>query len=471
MEPRLGKKFACPMPVAALTTLGCKVNQYETEKIAEDFARAGFTLTDFDAPADVYVINSCSVTASADKKSRYLARKASRTNPDAVVVMTGCHSQMVINAGETVDGATLLVPNHDKMATFARFAEARPDALTYSSSPAVVLPARGAARTRATLKVQDGCEHFCGFCSIPYTRSVLASRPWQEVVEEARALGAAGTREIIVTGICVGAYGESTGSGGPDLATLLLRVADQPGVARVRLSSVQPIEITPAIIDAFATHPNLCPHLHLSCQAGDDAVLRAMNRPYSAGFYKDLVRRLREAVADVAITTDLIVGYPGETRQMHENTLAFAREVGFQRTHVFRYSPRPRTDAETRPDDVPLDEKTRRHAELTEIVTETNRAFTARYLGETLPVLIEGRQGTSGTASGHTSNYIEAKFAAPRELVGRIVPVRLTGMESDGAARGELALPPDAVAALVVQAPKIAPEYMPLTMATLAAGD
>jgi len=181
-----------------------------------------------------------------------------------------------------------------------------------------------------------------------------------------------------------------------------------------------------------------------------------------------LVRHLRAQVADVAITTDLIVGYPGETRQMHENTLAFAREVGFQRTHVFRYSPRPRTDAETRPDDVPLDEKTRRHAELTEVVTETNRAFTARYLGETLPVLIEGRQGASGMASGHTANYIEAKFAAPRELIGQIVPVRLTEMESDGAAKGVLALPPEAVAALVAQSPKVAPQYSPLAMASAA---
>jgi threonylcarbamoyladenosine tRNA methylthiotransferase MtaB len=156
------------MPVAALTTLGCKVNQYETEKIAEDFARAGFTLADFDAPADVYVINSCSVTGAADKKSRYLARKAGRTNPDAVVVMTGCHAQMTLDANEAVEGATLLVPNHEKMDTFGHVVRARPDVLSYSSSPASVLPAaRGGARTRATLKVQDGCEHFAASARSP----------------------------------------------------------------------------------------------------------------------------------------------------------------------------------------------------------------------------------------------------------------------------------------------------------------
>lgn len=451
------------MPVAALTTLGCKVNQYETEKIAEDFARAGFTLTDFDAPADVYVINSCSVTASADKKSRYLARKASRTNPAAVVVMTGCHSQMVLDAGEWVDGATLLVPNHEKMDTFRQVARVRPDVLHYSSSPAAQLPARE-SRTRVTLKVQDGCEHFCGFCSIPYTRKVLVSRPWQDIVREAAELGASGTREIVVTGVCVGAYNAATGSGGPDLADLLLRIADQPGVARVRLSSIQPIEVTEALIDAFASHPNLCPHLHLSCQSGDDTILRAMNRPYTTRFYRELVDRLRRAVPDVAITTDLIVGYPGETPQMQENTLRFAEQVAFQRTHVFRYSPRPRTHAETLPDDVPHEEKVRRHKELQTIVDRTNREFTARYLGQTLPVLVEGREGTGGNVGGHTPNYIKVVFPAPRTLSGQIVPVRLNDLTDDGA-RGTLALSDTEVAARIAGVPRPAADFLPLAMA------
>lgn len=450
------------MPVAALTTLGCKVNQYETERIAEDFEKAGFRLTEFDAPADVYVINSCSVTSSADKKSRYLARKASRMNPDAVVVMTGCHSQMVLDKGEWVDGATLLVPNDEKMEVFGHVVRARPDILSYSSSPATALPPRG-RRTRATLKVQDGCEHFCGFCSIPYTRKVLVSRPADEVIREAAEMGAHGVREIVVTGVCVGAYGPDTGSGGPDLAALLLAIADQPGVARVRLSSIQPIEITEALIDAFASHPNLCPHLHLSCQSGDDTVLKAMNRPYTTAFYTDLVRRLRENVADVAITTDLIVGYPGETRQMHENTLAFARAVAFQRTHVFRYSPRPRTHAETLPDDVPHDEKVRRHAELQAIVNETNAAFTSRYLGETRTVLIEEAQGAQMV--GHTTNYVKVRFDAPRALIGQIVPVRLMALTEDGA-KGELTLSAVEVAARVASAPKpAAADFVPLAMA------
>ncbi len=456
------------MPVAALTTLGCKVNQYETEKIAEDFARAGFTLADFDAPADVYVINSCSVTSAADKKSRYLARKAGRTNPDAVVVMTGCHAQMTLDANEAVEGATLLVPNHEKMDTFGHVVRARPDVLSYSSSPASVLPAaRGGARTRATLKVQDGCEHFCGFCSIPYTRKMLASRPFDEVVDEARRLGESGVREIVVTGICVGAYNEETGSGGPNLADLLLAVADQPGVARVRLSSIQPIEVTDDLINAFAAHPNLCPHLHLSCQSGDDAVLARMNRPYDAAFFVDLARRLRARVPNLAITTDLIVGYPGETRQEHENTLRFAQTVSFQKTHVFRYSPRPRTQGETLPDDVPDVEKKRRHAELQIVVDATNRAFTERTIGQTLPVLVEGGEGEAGMVSGHTPNYITVRFAAPRALRGQIVPVRLTNASENGDATGELALTPAQLAAHLEAAPAPPADFLPLAMASV----
>jgi len=447
------------MPVAALTTLGCKVNQYETEKIAEDFANAGFVLTDFDAPADVYVINSCSVTAAADKKSRYLARKASRTNPNAIVVMTGCHSQQVLDHGAWVEGATLLVDNEEKMRVLAKVLEHQPEILSYSSSPATQLPPRE-RRTRATLKIQDGCTHFCGFCQIPYTRKVKVSRHWEEVVAEAHALAAEGTRELVVTGVCVGAYGEDTGSGGPDLAQLLLKVADVPGIARVRLSSIQPIEVTDALIDAFATHPNLCPHLHLSCQSGDDTILKAMNRPYDAAFYKALVAKLRAAVPDVAITTDLIVGYPGETEALHQNTLAFAREVGFQKTHCFRYSPRDKTYAATLPDDVSDDDKKRRHAELQAVVEESNRQFTERYLGETVPVLVELPEG--GVLTGYTPNYIKVRFPGPTALYGQLVPVRLLQVEADGGALGELAVPAESFS------PVPRPKYQPLAMASAA---
>jgi len=448
------------MPTAAFSNLGCKVNQYETERIAESFEALGFTLTDFREPADVYVINTCSVTADADRKSRQMARRAARQKEGARVVLTGCFAQMALDTGEAVDGAALLVPNGDKMRTASHVLAAFPDLIQYSSSPAssslsmkaggalfpesapggLISPeslvGRPAHRTRATLKVQDGCQYFCGFCSIPYTRSVMANRPFADVLTEARQMAAAGAKEIVVTGVCVGAYGPQTGSRGADLADVLVSVADIPGVERVRLSSVQPVEIPDKLIDAMACHPNIAPHLHLSLQSGDDTILRAMNRPYDTGFFAEIAGKLRAVLPRIGLTTDLIVGYPGETIELFENTLAFAQKMQFARTHVFRYSPRQRTAAEQLKDDVPYDEKERRHRELTAVCVASQEAFAAGDLGRTVDVLVEAKGAQEGWLSGYTGNYVRVQFAAPPALRGQIVPVRLTEILPGGDAFG-----------------------------------
>ena len=444
------------MPTAAFSNLGCKVNQYETERIAESFEALGFTLTDFRQPADVYVINTCSVTADADRKSRQMARRAARQKDGAKVVLTGCFAQMAIDTDETVEGATLLIPNGDKMRTASHVLAAFPELIQYSSSPANDLPAvfpeaapgglispeslvsRMAHRTRATLKIQDGCTYFCGFCSIPYTRNVMASRPFTDVLTEARQMARAGTREIVVTGVCVGAYGPDTGSGGEDLADVLRAVADISGIERVRLSSVQPVEIPDKLIDAMAAHPNIAPHLHLSLQSGDDTILKAMNRPYDTRFFAEIADKLREVMPRIGLTTDLIVGYPGETLELFENTLAFARKMQFARTHVFRYSPRQRTAAEQLRDDVPHEEKERRHRELTAVCVATQESFAAGDLGQVVSVLVEAKGAQDGWLSGYTGNYVRAQFAAPPNLRGQLVPVRLTEILPGGDAFGTL---------------------------------
>ena len=319
-----------------------------------------------------------------------------------------------------------------------------PEAATEGLIAREALTARPQAlhRTRGTLKVQDGCTYFCAFCSIPYTRSTLASRPLADVLAEARRMADAGVREVVVTGVCVGDYGPQTGSGGARLADLLLAVADIPGIARVRLSSVQPVEIPDEVIQALATHPHIAPHLHLSLQSGDDTVLRAMNRPYDTRFFADHVAKLRAAVPHIGLTTDLIVGFPGETRALFENTLAFAGQIGFARTHVFRYSPRPRTAAAERPDDVAHDEKERRHRELSAVCLASQRAFAAKDLGRTVDVLLEGRGMQPGRLAGYTGNYVRVQVEAPPSLRGCIVPVTLTGITPDGDALGILS-PPD----------------------------
>ena len=409
------------MPTAAFTNLGCKVNQYETERLAESFEALGFTLTDFRSPADVYVINTCSVTADADRKSRQVARRAARQKDGAKVVLTGCFAQMALDTGEAVDGAALLVPNSEKMRTAAHTLAAFPDLIQYSSSPAsaplnnplAVFPeaapgglispeslvSRPAHRTRATLKIQDGCTYFCGFCSIPYTRNVMASRPFADVLAEARQMAAAGAKEVVVTGVCVGAYGPETGSGGAVLTDVLAQVADIPGIERVRLSSVQPVEIPDDLIAAMALHPSIAPHLHLSLQSGDDTILQAMNRPYNTAFFAEIVQKLRAVMPRIGLTTDLIVGYPGETRELFENTLAFAGRMQFARTHVFRYSPRQRTAAAQLKDDVAYEEKERRHRELTAICAASQEAFAAGDLGKTVDVLVEAKGAQEGWCS------------------------------------------------------------------------
>ena len=448
------------MPTAAFTNLGCKVNQYETERLAESFEALGFTLTDFRQPADVYVINTCSVTADADRKSRQVARRAARQKDGAKVVLTGCFAQMALDTGEAVDGAALLVPNSEKMRTAAHTLAAFPDLIQYSSSPAsaprsstlAVFPeaatgglialeslvSRPAHRTRATLKIQDGCTYSCGFCSIPYTRSAMASRPFADVLAEARQMAAAGAKEIVVTGVCVGAYGPETGSGGPVLTDVLAQVADIPGIERVRLSSVQPVEIPDNLIAAMASHPSIAPHLHLSLQSGDDTVLKAMNRPYDTAFFAEIVTKLRAVMPRIGLTTDLIVGYPGETRTLFENTLAFAEKMQFARTHVFRYSPRQRTAAEQMKDDVSYEEKERRHRELTAVCVASQESFAAGDLGQTVDVLVEAKGAQDGWLSGYTGNYVRVQFAAPASLRGQIVPMTLVDVLPGGDAFGLL---------------------------------
>ena len=448
------------MPTAAFTNLGCKVNQYETERLAESFEALGFTLTDFRLPADVYVINTCSVTADADRKSRQVARRAARQKDGAKVVLTGCFAQMALDTGEAVDGAALLVPNSEKMRTAAHTLAAFPDLIQYSSSPASVpsdsalavfpeaapgglispesLVSRPAHRTRATLKIQDGCTYFCGFCSIPFTRNVMASRPFADVLAEAKLLAAAGAKEVVVTGVCVGAYGPDTGSGGAVLTDVLAQVADIPGIERVRLSSVQPVEIPDDLIAAMAAHPSIAPHLHLSLQSGDDTILKAMNRPYDTEFFAAIAGRLRAVMPRIGLTTDLIVGYPSETRSLFENTLAFAEKMQFARTHVFRYSPRQRTSAEKFKDDVPYEEKEHRHRELSAVCVASQEAFAAGDLGKTVDVLVEAKGAQDGWLSGYTGNYVRVQFAASATLRGQIVPVTLAAVLPGGDAFGIL---------------------------------
>jgi threonylcarbamoyladenosine tRNA methylthiotransferase MtaB len=447
------------MPTAALANLGCKVNQYETEKIADSFVARGFELTEFDSPADVYVINTCSVTSAADRKSRAMARKAARLSPDAKIVLTGCFAQLALDTSETVEGATLLIPNREKMRVAEHVLNQFPDLMGYSgglterktvdSSTVAVFPEEAELiqltsltvkpealrRTRATLKVQDGCEHFCAFCSIPYTRNTMASRKLSFILDEANQLAREGVHEIVITGVCVGTYNDGE-IRLPELVTALGKIE---GIPRVRLSSIQPIETTDALVVALANSPNAAAHLHLSLQSGDDAVLKAMQRPYDTSYFRDLVARIRQKLPDIGLTTDVIVGFPGETEECFESCLDFCSEMQFARTHVFRYSPRQRTyAAENLKDSVPHEVKEERHKILSDAAVKSQAAFAANYIGREVNVLVEGRGLKDGWLAGYTGNYIRVNFPAPRESHGTIQNVVVDELTADGDAIGHI---------------------------------
>ncbi len=444
------------MPTAAFTTLGCKVNQYETQRILDDFEARGFVITEFTAPADIYVINTCSVTQAAERKSRSMVRRLARQNPEARVVMTGCYGEMARIKGEEVSEASLIVPNHQKMETLAHVLRAFPDLeRAVEQDPKPRPEVEFSPRSRATLKVQDGCNVFCSFCSIPYTRHVMRSRPVSELLAEAASLARQGYREIVVTGVLVGAYGQET-PGEPDLAELLLELVDVPGIERVRLSSIEPTQVTDKLLDAFAREPRLCRHLHIPLQSGDSGVLKVMNRPYDQEFYLDRCRTAYARIPDLAITADIMVGFPGEDEAAFQSTLHMVEQVGFARAHVFRYSPRPNTPAALLRNQVADSDKDERSKRLAEACREAQQRFIRRYIGRTVEVLVEGKGGhardssgesgndgnveVTGSAgspdrllSGYSSNYIRVQLTGGSHLIGTLCQVRLLEPTSDGA--------------------------------------
>jgi threonylcarbamoyladenosine tRNA methylthiotransferase MtaB len=414
--------------------LGCKVNQYETQRILESFESAGFEIVPFEAKADVYVINTCSVTSIAESKSRYTIRKACRTNPGAKFVITGCASQMAANKGESMEGADVLVPNPEKLQTLQHFFKAFPG---YELPAEPASPHRPLGRTRATLKVQDGCSIYCSYCSIPYTRPGMSSRPYKELLTEARAMVAMGYKEIILTGVLIGAYGPETGSGGPDFESMVQGLAVESGIERIRISSIEMRQVTPRLISLIQAGL-VAPHLHIPLQSGDSAVLKDMNRPYTQEDYIALCERLYKEVVDISITADIMVGFPTETEERFQSTLHVCERANYLKAHVFRFSPRFGTPADQWGDPVSVEEKTARSLRVGEIAKRTADAHARRFVGRTLRVLVEGKLSKDGLLEGLTDNYLQVHFAGPISLQRQLCFVRILSAEG-GSLLGELA--------------------------------
>ncbi len=430
------------MPRAAFTTLGCKVNQYETQRILEDFENAGFEVVPFSDSADVYVINTCSVTSSAESKSRYTIRRAIRSNPDAKVMVTGCAAQMAINKSEALEGADIVVPNPAKLETLSYLYRSYPEFENWARSEPAAKKTEIVGRTRATLKIQDGCSVFCSYCSIPYTRPGLVSRPACEVLDEALKLAELGYRELILTGVLIGAYGPESGSGGPDFEMLTEQLALVPGIERIRISSIEMRQVTPRLFDLLKSK-QVVPHLHIPLQSGSTKVLSDMNRPYTKDDYLDLCDRLYAEVPQMSITADIMVGFPTEGESEFLDSLDVAQKARYLKAHVFRFSPRHGTPADQWGDPVPDSEKQSRSARLTAMANETAAVHRRRFLGQTMRVIVEGKVSSSGLLEGLTDNYLEVKFAGSPSLKRQVVWVRLDE-ERDGVLFGELEAGPRA---------------------------
>ena len=432
----------------AFHTLGCKVNHYETEAVKEAFVSRGAEIAGADEPADVYIINTCTVTNIADRKSRQFIRRAKKVAPDALIVVTGCYAQvapedvaampevdLVIGNGHKSEICGLVMEklaSADKSSTADIRVDPR-DELTFYEHLGIIRSGSD-DMSRAYIKIQDGCDRFCSYCLIPYARGPVRSRPAGEIIEEVRTLVESGFREVVLTGINTALYG--TEPGAETALSELLTMLDELDTSadfRVRLSSLEPTVVDRDNVEEIIRHRRLCHHLHLSVQNGSDSVLKAMNRHYTRGEYLDIVKMLRGHDPLFGITTDIIVGFPGETEDDFRDTLDIVKQAGFGRTHVFRYSPRKGTAGAAMKDRVPEETKKRRAEELELLGDETAKAFILANLGVRHTVLIE--EHADGYATGYTGNYIRVYIPDEERAVsaGELREVMIKEVYEDGA--------------------------------------
>jgi threonylcarbamoyladenosine tRNA methylthiotransferase MtaB len=409
----------------ALDTIGCKLNQAETELLARQLAGAGYQLVSPTDEADIYILNTCTVTHTADSKSRHRLRLAHRRNPDALVVVTGCYAQRAPGELAQIEGVSLVLGNNEKAYLPLLLKESgcmgRPAHIQEGST----INHHAGFRTRALVKVQDGCNSFCAYCIVPLVRGREKSLPVDQVVDEVRHRVAQGYREVVLTGVKIGAYDYD----GVNLKGLLERLLNETGVDRLRLSSLQPWEISPELIELWRDQ-RLCPHFHLSLQSGSNGVLSRMKRGYSVSDYEQSVSLIRALLPEAAITTDVMVGFPGETEEEFEESYDFCRRVGFARIHVFSFSPRQGTQAARLPHQVSEEVKKERSQKMLALAKQSAQDFSRRFLGRTVPVLFE--QQSNGVWSGHTANYIKVYTRTTADLTNKLLPLKLAEVRGDG---------------------------------------
>lgn len=424
-------------------TLGCKVNQYESEAMGELFEKRGYTVVGEDEPADIVIINSCTVTAESNRKTRQTVRKARRKNSQAVIVLTGCMAQAFPDEAAKIVEADIVVgnKNEDKIPDLCeRFIAERKAMHIFeeheTGEKITDFTVTGfSEHTRSYIKIEDGCNRFCSYCIIPFARGRVRSKSVGAIAAEAEGLSRSGYKEIVLVGINLSAYGQDTGAG---LCDAVLAAAAPEGIERVRLGSLECDQISDDALLKLSECKEFCPQFHLSLQSGCDRTLREMNRKYDTAFYRDLVERIRRIFPDASITTDIMVGFPGESDEDFKESCDFVRETGFARSHVFIYSEREGTPAARRHDAVDKSVRAERAHIMGDICRQCERDFLKAQCGKTEKVLFETE--SDGYWEGYTGNYTRVKVKSAGDLEGKILPVVLTAANEDyciGELRGE----------------------------------
>ena len=421
------------MKRAALHNLGCKVNAYETEAMQELLEQEGYEIVPFHEDADVYIINTCTVTNMADRKSRQMLHRAKKKNPDAVVVACGCYVQA--KQDEIDESIDIVVGNNRKKNIVEILAEYEASKekqtvqkevidINHTDEYEELNLTKTAEHTRAYIKVQDGCNQFCSYCIIPFARGRVRSRSYDSVITEVKKLAEGGYKEVVLTGIHLSSYGVDTGE---NLLSLIQGVHEVSGIERIRLGSLEPRIITEEFVQAIAKLPKMCPHFHLSLQSGCDETLRRMNRRYTAEDYMDGCKLLRKYFDHPALTTDVIVGFPGETQEEFAASKAFVDQVDFYETHVFKYSRRQGTKAAAMENQIPETEKTRRSNELLELNKKKQKEYEERLIGTTQEVLMEEAVQIDGETwqVGHTKEYVKIGRKTEENLTNQLVNVEI----------------------------------------------
>ena len=424
----------------AFSTLGCRVNHYETEAMAEKFIREGYEITDFNNFADVYVVNTCSVTNMSDKKSRQIISRARRINENAIIAAVGCYSQISPEEVAKIEGVDVVLGTRNK-GDIVYYVNKAQDEKKSQVVVGEVLRNKEFEdlnieeyqdKTRAFLKIQDGCNRFCAYCLIPYTRGAVCSKDPKKVISEIHKLAEHGFKEIILSGIHTASYGVDL-EGDVSLITILEEIENIDGIERVRIGSIEPCFFTSEVIEKMKNMKKLCPQFHLSLQSGCDATLKRMNRRYTAKEYEEAVYKIRENLKDASITTDVIVGFPGETDEEFNETYEYLKRLKLTKTHIFKFSPRKGTKAATMPDQIDGVVKEKRSKDLIELNDKNESDFSKSIVGRELDVLVEKEVSKKpGVFEGYTKNYVKVEIVnGSEEMIGKIVPCIIEDANGD----------------------------------------